>query len=159
MNTTPYPPTCGLVESYSACRCSEPPRGVSCADWEDAVQTAALEFLLRPPRTWSPHLLYIRAKSRMVDDWRRRKDVVSLHPSMALAVKGDEVREHTMGAIELLPKSMSLVLQAWMESGRSAKQAAQLLGISPVAMRKRLQRCRILLRQCGKDDSRGERET
>lgn len=132
---------------YAHCFRGRPPIGIAPEDWEDAVQTAALELIQKPPRSSSTQLLRLRAKSRAADAQRKASRMLSLERTSPCDPRSKEPASGLWAFWEDLPASMAETIKAWFDNGMACGPAASQLGIATTAMRKRLQRSRDRMRE------------
>lgn len=114
-------------------------------DWEDAIQTAALELLERPPRELTLSFFQLRVISRLHDQWRRPKlktlDVELLAQGEVRHNEHSDLFESLSSNVFLTDKQSSTLLSLIEHAGNTSRTATA-LSITPSTLRKRMQRIR-----------------
>jgi len=114
-------------------------------DWEDAAQTAALEFLQKPSSEMTAALFQLRVKSRQQDFWRKQRPQRLLDESLIHQDQAEPKQPSiplSCSRIDWLSVTLQKTLHSLVEHAGNQRQAAIDLGISCQTMRKRVQRIR-----------------
>jgi RNA polymerase sigma-70 factor (ECF subfamily) len=119
-------------------------------DAEDLMQDVFVKAMtnihgLRDFRSAGPWILKI-ARTTCIDYLRRRRPTEQLSDDAPAAVSASSASsEHLRSAIRRLPPYYAEAISLYYLDGRSSLHVAELLGITPEAVRQRLVRARALL--------------
>ena len=126
-------------------------------DAEDIAQEALLRALsglpkLRDQRAVGKWVVRI-ARNTCVDHYRRMRTTVAIDENVPAQTEDAEMTSNLHKAVAALPRKYREVITLYYMDGRKCDSVAQLLGMKPAAVRKRLARARLMLHEALREEA------